>query len=55
MARADLSVKWKTLTANSKFENAVASLKAGIRAGLDGAAADFAALTGARQYAAFNA
>jgi len=43
------------LSANSKFENAVASLKAGIRAGLDGAAADFATLTGARQYATLNA
>ena len=55
MARAHQCVKWKTLSASSTFENAVASLTAGIRAGLDGAAADFATLTGARQYATLNA
>lgn len=38
MARADLSVKWKNLTANS-FEQAVADLKGSIRAGFSDALA----------------
>jgi len=46
----------ENLIANSKFENAVASLKAGIRAGFEGAAVEIATLMGGqRQLAVLNA
>ncbi len=45
----------ENITANSKFENAVASLTAGIRAGLKAADAEMIALMSGRQLSGLNA